>query len=146
MHSLMLHIMFKPHALQVLLAAFSVITPLGVGRQGGNNSNSNWCSEQLAWSYTSMHMMQEVEREYSQEDAMAQAVVDLIKETACSTCLVWAKSDNFMRLVKELSPEQRCGYVVMPGQPYNGSIKDQAQYKQCSLLRMPEMEVGADSS
>ncbi len=31
------------------------------------------------------------------EDAMAQAVVDLVRRTACRQCLVWAKSDAVVR-------------------------------------------------
>lgn len=43
---------------------------------------------------------------------MARAVVDLIRSTGCSHCLVWSKNDELVRQVQSLRPGQPCGFIV----------------------------------
>lgn len=69
---------------------------------------------------------------------MAQAVVDLVADTACSRCLVWSKADGLVRLVRELTPKQSIGYIIMPA----GNASAQGMRSVRDLLRMPEAEVG----
>uniref|UniRef100_A0A7S3VJM4 glycerophosphodiester phosphodiesterase n=1 Tax=Dunaliella tertiolecta TaxID=3047 RepID=A0A7S3VJM4_DUNTE len=47
------------------------------------------------------------------EQEMADAIVRLVYSSRCSNCLVWAKSDKVVNLIKDLSPAQRAGYVLM---------------------------------
>jgi len=47
------------------------------------------------------------------EAAVSEAVVELVRDTACINCLVWAKSDRIVERVKRLLPGQQVGYVVM---------------------------------
>lgn len=49
------------------------------------------------------------------EDLMAQQVVDLVEATPLSSgkCLVWAKSDRVVAAVKALAPSMPVGFVVM---------------------------------
>ena len=72
-----------------------------------------------------------------EEDVMAQEVVNLIARTACRQCLVWAKSDLLIRLVKELDPLQAVGYVVLNE---TAAARAAGMHR---LLRMPQAEVVA---
>ncbi|MEW5309170.1 MAG: hypothetical protein WDW38_001075 [Sanguina aurantia] len=47
------------------------------------------------------------------EEVLAQLLVQLCYTTQCSNCLVWAKSDVIVQRIKELSPGQRVGFIVM---------------------------------
>ena len=55
------------------------------------------CAPILPCLYLPLHLQggEDVE-----EDVMAQEVVNLVARTACRQCLVWAKSDLLVRLVK----------------------------------------------
>lgn len=41
------------------------------------------------------------------EPILAQTVVELVHETACDSCIVWAKSDRLVSRVKVHSPGQQ---------------------------------------
>ncbi|KAL4425242.1 hypothetical protein ABPG75_009258 [Micractinium tetrahymenae] len=71
------------------------------------------------------------------EDVMAQEVVNLVQRIGCRQCLVWAKSDVVVRLVKELLPGQPVGYVVMNE---TAAARAAGMHR---LLRMPGAEVVA---
>lgn len=47
------------------------------------------------------------------EEMLTELLIHVVHETGCSNCLVWAKSDRVVQLVKQLSPGQRTGYIVM---------------------------------
>jgi hypothetical protein len=68
---------------------------------------------------------------------MAQEVVNLVARTACRQCLVWAKSDLLVRLVKELDPSQAVGYVVLNE---TAAARAAGMHR---LLRMPQAGVVA---
>ncbi|KAL6761677.1 PLC-like phosphodiesterase [Haematococcus lacustris] len=46
-------------------------------------------------------------------EQVAAAVVQLVHDTRCSNCLVWAKTDEVVSLIKALSPGQRAGFILM---------------------------------
>ena len=97
------------------------------------------CNRATSYNEGEVTGVQERGGELLGEDTMAQAVLDLINETACTRCLVWSKSDVVIRLVKELAPQQRVGYIIMPD---GGQIGGIASLPARSLLRMPDAEVG----
>ena len=72
-----------------------------------------------------------------EEDVLAQEVENLVARTACRQCLVWAKSDLLVRLVKELDPAQAVGYVVLNE---TAAARAAGMHR---LLRMPQAEVVA---
>lgn len=47
------------------------------------------------------------------EELLAQLLVELCYTSQCNNCLVWAKSDIIVGRIKELSPGQRVGLIVM---------------------------------
>eukprot|EP00951_Prasinocladus_malaysianus_P005614 scaffold39614_cov51-Prasinocladus_malaysianus.AAC.1 len=47
------------------------------------------------------------------QQQVAVAVADLVKSTGCQSCLVWAKQDSIVQLVKATLPETAAGYIVM---------------------------------
>ncbi|KAF5841138.1 PLC-like phosphodiesterase [Dunaliella salina] len=53
------------------------------------------------------------DRNPSDEQEMADALVHLVYNTRCNNCLIWAKSDKVVDLIKDLSPAQRTGYILM---------------------------------
>ncbi|KAI7843450.1 hypothetical protein COHA_002928 [Chlorella ohadii] len=71
------------------------------------------------------------------EKVLAAAVVDLIAHTDCRQCLVWAKSDGLVQRVKELSPAQPVGYIVLNE---TAAAREAGMHR---LLRLPRAEVAA---
>ncbi|PRW33921.1 glycerophosphodiester phosphodiesterase GDPD4 isoform X1 [Chlorella sorokiniana] len=69
--------------------------------------------------------------------ALAAQLVDLVAQTGCSQCLVWAKSDALVKQVKELSPDQPVGYIVMNE---TAAAREAGMHR---LLRLPRAEVAA---
>jgi hypothetical protein len=68
-------------------------------------------------------------------DVLSQAVVDLVESACASQCLVWAKADAIVRLLKELRPALRVGFVV---------INETVAARNAGMdnyLRVPEAEV-----
>lgn len=47
------------------------------------------------------------------EKGLAKDILYVIKRTRCMNCLVWAKSDNLVREIINLSPDVMVGYIVM---------------------------------
>ena len=70
------------------------------------------------------------------EDVIAEQLVQLVHDTGCSNCLIWAKSDRVVRRVKALSPGQRAGYIVM------NETKAARRAGMHEPLRLQEPEVG----
>jgi len=51
--------------------------------------------------------------EPTDEEMIADQLVQLVHATSCSNCLIWAKSDAVVRRIKSMSPGQKAGYIVM---------------------------------
>ncbi|XP_031402995.1 glycerophosphodiester phosphodiesterase GDPD4 isoform X2 [Punica granatum] len=47
------------------------------------------------------------------EDGLAEDILSVVVKTACTNCLVWAKSDTLIRDVIKLSSNLSVGYIVM---------------------------------
>lgn len=47
------------------------------------------------------------------EKGLAKDIISVVKRTECKNCLVWAKSDNLVREISQLSSDVMVGYVVM---------------------------------
>ncbi|MED6132710.1 hypothetical protein PIB30_021539 [Stylosanthes scabra] len=66
------------------------------------------------------------------EKGLATDILSIVDNTHCQNCLIWSKSDNFVRDVIKLSSQITVGYIVMK-EPSTGA--------RTNLLRMKGAEV-----